>query len=335
MVYRTAFALLILGNLARPMAAQDIEYSAASIRASGGTLPSQAGCNRFVIPVGVLESGVSGILRVVYAVGADGQVSPDEIIVVESPHPGVTRAVQAHLLDCRFTPGRLGPDGPAVRVVTRMDLRFGTGVTRPGASPPSDSQETRNQGPPIPGPDLGGIFSLDDPDTIVTERPRRIHCPYYDPMARATRSRVGDRYRKRLDLDRLPPKVEAVLELVIGTDGTPVRRMSRVVRTSDPRLDAPPLDPPLTAGQAEPRELAQVERTDDRHERDARDLRRLLCRQVMRVQVAEHRVDEVLIASLRLLVDRHEPVVVLRSVGLQVVTEIKEWLLKYVPLAQE
>lgn len=237
MVCRIAVVLLILGNVAPPIAAQDRAYSAAEIRASGGTLPNGARCDQFVIPATVRESGVSGTLDVVYVVAADGTVSLDEIIVVESPHPDATEAAQVHLLNCRFTPGRLGTEGPAVSVVQRMTGRVGEVGPPPGATPATGDRETGIDGPPVSGRALRDIHSLEDPNTMVTERPKRIHCPYYDPQARPTRSRASDRYARRPDLERMPSKIEAVLELVIGTDGLPERRLSRVKRTTDPRLN--------------------------------------------------------------------------------------------------
>lgn len=72
---------------------------------------------------------------------------------------------------------------------------------------------------------------------VLTTWPKQIGCARYDPAKRRNRARIADRYETDPDIERMPARIQAILEIVIGLDGIPERKLTKVLRTSDPRFD--------------------------------------------------------------------------------------------------
>ena len=163
-------------------------------------------------------------IDIVFVVGVDGTVEPGTAMVLSSPDPGFDAPIIAMVSQCRFQPGRNG--GDAVRVQVRRPMRF-----------------TFRQRPREPLPDtvqMNRIFSEADSVgglPLVTQYPEMITCPRYDPRERDARSRIDDRYERERDVERMPENIDAVLEIVVGMDGEPEPRMTKVIRTSDFRFN--------------------------------------------------------------------------------------------------
>jgi hypothetical protein len=71
----------------------------------------------------------------------------------------------------------------------------------------------------------------------VTTRPKLINCPRYDPQERPARARINDRYEREQQFEQAPLNIEALLEIVIGTDGKVRPKEIKVPRTNDHRAD--------------------------------------------------------------------------------------------------
>jgi tetratricopeptide (TPR) repeat protein len=87
---------------------------------------------------------------------------------------------------------------------------------------------------------LRRIYRLDDTENgqrILTAVPRDPSCSGYDPQERMARQRIGDRYESHLPMEQMPSRVEATLEVVVGTDGRVIPTLSRVRRTTDFRVN--------------------------------------------------------------------------------------------------
>jgi tetratricopeptide (TPR) repeat protein len=108
------------------------------------------------------------------------------------------------------------------------------------AEPPS-RQMPESQAPPPPvEAEPGRIYTPSDTAQgrrLLTVRPRLISCPRYDPSERTARQRIGDRYEREQELERAPVNVEARLELVINVGGMVEPSFSKVLETTDPRVD--------------------------------------------------------------------------------------------------
>ena len=88
--------------------------------------------------------------------------------------------------------------------------------------------------------ELGRVYRWDERvggRSVLTSAPRVTTCPRYDPRERSARQRVDDRYEREVELKPMPQQVEALLELVVGTDGRVVPMLSKVLRTSDTRAN--------------------------------------------------------------------------------------------------
>ena len=72
---------------------------------------------------------------------------------------------------------------------------------------------------------------------VLTARPKYMDCPKYDPQERTARARIADRYERPERIEYVPTKVEALLELVIGVDGVPEKKLSKVLETSDRQVN--------------------------------------------------------------------------------------------------
>jgi len=163
-------------------------------------------------------------LDLVFIVGTNGSVETGSVMVLESTDPGFDAPTIDMISRCRFSPGR--KDGEAVRVQVRMPMQFTFRET--AALPLPDSLE------------MNRVFNEADSvngQPILTRYPEMITCPRYDPQNRASRSRASDRYEREQEIERLPENVEALLEIVIGIDGEPEPRLSKVLRTSDFRFN--------------------------------------------------------------------------------------------------
>ena len=83
------------------------------------------------------------------------------------------------------------------------------------------------------------IHHTDDTETeqrILTEVPRHPSCSEYDPQERVARQRISDRSESHMQVEEMPARVEATLEVVVGTDGRVLPALSAVRRTSDFRV---------------------------------------------------------------------------------------------------
>ena len=205
-------------------------YSQSDIARSRGIQPSQQNCTNAKYPPKLSKAGIGGRVRIEFVVGSDGFVDPVSLKTIESPDPALERATQVMVLNCRFNPGRLAADGDPVPVRMRMAMNFGTRSEPAVATPPPDLA-TR---------DLGRIYSLSDTENgrrLVTERPKKIGCPRYDPKRRTARARAKDRYQRDREGEYLPVRVEAVLEVVVGVEGIPEQKLLKIIRSSDKAAD--------------------------------------------------------------------------------------------------
>lgn len=87
---------------------------------------------------------------------------------------------------------------------------------------------------------LRRIYRPDDTENgqrILTAVPRDPSCIGYDPQERIARQRIEDRYESHLQTVQMPSRVEATLEVVVGTDGRAIPILSRVRRTTDFRVN--------------------------------------------------------------------------------------------------
>jgi hypothetical protein len=87
---------------------------------------------------------------------------------------------------------------------------------------------------------LRRIYRPDDTENgqrILTAVPRNPSCVGYDPQERMVRRRIEDRYESHLQMENLPSRVEATLEVVVGTDGRVIPTLSKVRRTTDFRVN--------------------------------------------------------------------------------------------------
>lgn len=227
---KTRFSMMAAacGLLLTPAGAWGQEvYSQSDIAAARGIQPSQQNCPEVKYPPKLSKAGIGGRVLIEFVVASDGFVDPISLRTIESPDPALERATQVMLLNCRFNPGRLAEDGDPVPVRMRMAMNFGTRSRPSVATPPPPDLTTR---------DLGQIYSLNDIENgrrLITERPKSISCPRYDPKKRTARARAKDRYQRNRSGEYLPVKVEAVLEVVIGVTGIPDKKLLKVIRTSD------------------------------------------------------------------------------------------------------
>ena len=86
---------------------------------------------------------------------------------------------------------------------------------------------------------LRRVYRPDDTEKgqrILTAVPRNLSCIGYDPQERMARQRIEDRYESHLQMEQMPSRVEATLEVVVGTDGRVIPTLSRVRRTTDFRV---------------------------------------------------------------------------------------------------
>lgn len=86
---------------------------------------------------------------------------------------------------------------------------------------------------------LRHIYRPDDTENgqrILTAVPRNASCTGYKPQERMARQRTEDRYESHLPPEQMPSRVEATLEVVVGTDGRVIPSLSKVRRTTDFRV---------------------------------------------------------------------------------------------------
>jgi len=78
---------------------------------------------------------------------------------------------------------------------------------------------------------------LENGQRILTAVPRNPSCAGYDPQERMAQQRIEDRYESHLQMEQMPSRVEATLEVVVGTDGRVIPTLSKVRRTTDFRVN--------------------------------------------------------------------------------------------------
>ncbi len=87
---------------------------------------------------------------------------------------------------------------------------------------------------------LRRIYRPDDTENgqrVLTAVPHNPSCIGYDPQGRIARQRIEDRYESHLQMEQMPSRVEATLEVVVGTDGRVIPTLSKVRRTTDFRVN--------------------------------------------------------------------------------------------------
>jgi hypothetical protein len=158
-------------------------------------------------------------------VGVDGRAEAGSVVAFSPTDHGFEEATSAMIYECAFEPGVR--DGKLVRVKLVLPLRWSF-VDKKVPTVDLDSI------------DIARTFTLADTvdgRRIVTTRPKLINCPRYDPRERANRARINDRYEREQQFERAPLNIQALLEIVIGTDGKVRAKEIRVLRTNDSRAD--------------------------------------------------------------------------------------------------
>lgn len=171
-------------------------------------------------------------------VGAEGVIE-EAIEVLERLHGPDDRALVpavAAYADLQRARGRDDLAELATRRARTLMERSQVSAVAAAAATPAPAEPA---GVPI---EPGRVYTLADSlngRPLVTTPPSVLDCPRYDPSQRPTRQRVGDRYEREghLGMEGVPTKIEAVLELVIGLDGKAERKLTKVLRTTDRRMD--------------------------------------------------------------------------------------------------
>lgn len=87
---------------------------------------------------------------------------------------------------------------------------------------------------------LGRIYrsdAMENGQRILSVTPHDPDCSQYDPEERMVRQPIEDRYEQHIPLEQMPERVEAQLDLVVGIDGQVIPTLSKVLRTTDIRMN--------------------------------------------------------------------------------------------------
>jgi hypothetical protein len=158
-------------------------------------------------------------------VGVDGRVEPGSVEVFSLTDQGFEEPTSEMMYECLFRPGIRHSKPVRVKMTLPIQWSF-----------------THTQAPMVnlDSVDINRTFTLADTvggHRVVTKAPKLVNCPRYDPQERPNRSRINDRYEREQQWERAPMNIDAILEVVIGTDGKVRSKEIRVLRTNDHRAD--------------------------------------------------------------------------------------------------
>jgi len=164
-------------------------------------------------------------VTVILIVAANGRAEPGSVEVFSPTNRGFEEPTREMIYGCLFQPGLR--DSKPVRVKMMLPIRWSF---------------AERQAPVVnlDSVDVNRTFTLADTvegRPVVTKAPKVVNCPRYDPQERPNRARINDRYEREQQWERAPINVDAVLEIVVGTDGKVRSKEIRVVRSNDHRAD--------------------------------------------------------------------------------------------------
>jgi hypothetical protein len=160
-----------------------------------------------------------------FIVGANGRAEPGSVKAFSPTDQGFEQPTSDMIYECLFEPGIRGSKPVRVKMVLPLRWSF-AGKQFPMVN--------------LDSVDINRIFTLADTvggRRVVTKAPKLVNCPRYDPQERPNRSRINDRYEREQRFERAPLNIDALLEIVVGTDGQVRSKETRVLKTNDHRAD--------------------------------------------------------------------------------------------------
>ncbi len=219
-----AVSLSFLSFLAVPVRGQ-VDTTRVYLSTEVDRVPERLFCPGARLPGSLTQKYDEAEVTVGLIVGSDGRAEGGSVEAFSVTDQAFEEPARDMIYECLFEPGVL--DGKTVRVRLVMPIRW-------------SFLDRRIPTVDLDSVDLGRTFTLADSAggyPIVTKAPKLLTCPRYDPQERPNRARIDDRYEREQQFERAPLNIEALIEIVIGTDGKVKNNEIRVLRTNDHRAD--------------------------------------------------------------------------------------------------